>query len=112
MAIDKQDLKKEYLRGLSEHNQIMKDSYGTFLELLKSRLKKVTANAVIREDYEEGIDEVIELIDEYLNETPVNEILARAENQFEDEIEELEEDLEEITNDDIISLTDFINDRD
>jgi hypothetical protein len=111
MAIDKQDLKKEYLRGLSEHNQVMKDSYGTFLELLKNRLKKVGSDAVIREDFEEGIDKVIDLIDEYLNETPVNEILARAENQF-DDIEELEEDLEEITNDDIISLTDFINDRD
>jgi hypothetical protein len=104
------ELKREYLRGASEANSKQKECTGKFLGLVKDRLSKTMDKAVTLEDAVDDIEEVIQLIDDYnYGEIPVDELIER---ETVDEISAIHNRLEklETDGDEVISLTDFLND--
>ena len=100
----REDLKKEYLRGIKEAEELHKGCKHEFLGLMRDKLSQVIDNAIVLEDAEDGIEDVIRLIDEYMQgNTTVKELK-------EVELGETVESGIKIEGDEVISLIEFVRD--
>lgn len=100
------DLKREYLRGITEATQIRKTTTKTMLNHIRDELDSILNDAILADEYDKGIEKVIKTIDDYLiEEVPADEIINR---------ENSDEDLPllKMDGDEVISLLDFVDKKD
>jgi Zn-dependent alcohol dehydrogenase len=107
----REELKKEYLRGVEETRAMQQESVGKFLELVKDKLSKSMDKSVTLEGATDDMESIIQLIDEYtVGGVPVDRLIDR--EIAVDTIDELEDkigDIELNNGEEVISLMDFVD---
>jgi hypothetical protein len=101
------ELKKEYLRGLNQAEQMQREYCSTVLGVIKDRLIRTIKISDSLEEAEIEIKKIIRLIDEYTDSetTSIDLSIIEDDDDIVDEIDEAEDD------DDYVSLLDFIEDK-
>lgn len=110
--IDRNELKKEYLRGVQETEALHKKSREVFLDSIRERATEIINDVYTLDEAQDKLEELIQFIDDYdRGEISAQELVETKEDEDSNfTLDMLQKKMDEIETDDIISLTEFVRD--